>query len=58
MTRENLVVRPEEMEVVDGKVVISSEELVAAIQDYEFDPNADEEAEAITFIGLGCKVKG
>lgn len=39
-----LGLRPEEVEVVDGKVVISSEELAAAIQNYDVSANAEEEA--------------
>lgn len=38
------VVKPEELEVVDGKVVISSEELASAIQNQEVDLNSEEEA--------------
>lgn len=55
MKRENLVVKPEEMEVVDGKVVISSEELAAAIQDYDVDLNGEDEAEAIKIVVNFCK---
>lgn len=55
MTGENVKVALKDMEVVDGKVLISSEELAAALQDYELNPNADDEAEAI-FVGLICKV--
>lgn len=43
MERRNLVVAKDEMEIVDGKVMISSEELAAAIQDYDVDVNAEEE---------------
>ena len=55
MTRENIRVTMKDMEVVDGKVVISSEELAMAVQDYKLDPNADEEADAET-IGFFCRV--
>lgn len=44
MERTNLVVNQDEFQVVDGKVVISSEELAKAIQDFEVDPNTEEEA--------------
>lgn len=43
MERKNLVVAKEEMEVVDGKVMITSEELAQAIQDCGVDINAEEE---------------
>lgn len=57
MKKENIKVELKDMELVDGKVVINSEELAAAIQDCELDPNAPEENEAV-FIGLGCRVNG
>ena len=43
MEKRNLVVAKDEMEIVDGKVMISSEELAAAIQDYDVDVDAEEE---------------
>ncbi len=43
MEKRDLVVEKDEMEVVDGKVLIASEELAAAIQDYNVDANAEEE---------------
>lgn len=57
MKKENIKLSMKDMELVDGKVVIASEELAAAIQDYEVNPNAPEEDEAI-FSGLGCIVIG
>lgn len=45
MERKNLTVTHEDMQFVDGKVVITSEELAKAIQDYEVDLNAEEEAD-------------
>lgn len=45
MTRENLVVTSENIQVVDGKVVISSEELAAAYQSQEINLTAEESAE-------------
>ena len=45
MERKNLTVTHEDMQLVDGKVVITSEELAKAIQDYEVDLNAEEEAD-------------
>lgn len=44
MERTNLVVNQDELQIVDGRVVISSEELAKAIQNYEVDPNTEEEA--------------
>lgn len=44
MENKKLVVKGTEMEVVDGKVVISSEELAAAIQTQQIDLGAEEEA--------------
>ena len=44
MENNKLVVKGTEMEVVDGKVVISSEELAAAIQTQQIDLGAEEEA--------------
>lgn len=55
MEKESIKVGLKDMELVEGRVVINSEELVAAIQDCELNPNAPEENEAV-FIGLGCKV--
>lgn len=43
MTKENLVVASEDIQVQDGKVVISSEELAAAIQSQDVDLEASEE---------------
>ena len=45
MKKENFVVATENVEVVDGKLVISSEELAAAFQSQELDLNAEESAE-------------
>jgi len=57
MKNENIKLSVKDMELVDGKVVIASDELAAAIQDYEVNPNAVEEDEAI-FSGFGCMVIG
>ncbi len=45
MTKEKLVVSAENIQVIDGKVVISSEELAAAYQSQEIDLMAEECAE-------------
>ncbi len=47
MESRRVVLGTKEMEVVDGKVVIASEELAAAIQDYELNAGAEEEADLI-----------
>ena len=52
MENKNYVVNPEECQVVDGKVVISSEELAAAILDQEVVLNAEEEDS----FGSGCSI--
>ena len=56
MKKENLVVTAENVQVVDGKVVINSEELAAAIQNCEVDLGADEE-DALT-INVFCSGSG
>lgn len=43
MEKSNLIVKKDEMEVIDGKVVISSEELAEAIQNYDVDVTTEEE---------------
>lgn len=43
MENKNYVIKRDEMEVVDGRVVISSEELASAIMSSEVDLAADEE---------------
>lgn len=58
MKRENVVVRLEEMEVVDGKVVISSEELAAAIQSQIVDLDAEEDAGFEIILFGSCFNKG
>ena len=45
MERTNFVLTREDMQIVNGKVVIASEELAAAIQDYDVDLNEEEMAE-------------
>lgn len=56
MEERKIVVGSEEMEVVDGKVVISSEELAAAIQSREVDLNAEESENDIVLLkGLKCR---
>ena len=53
MENKKLVVKGTEMEVVDGKVVISSEELAAAIQTQQID--LEEEANIdINIRGVHC----
>lgn len=47
MERTNLAVTREDMQLVDGKVVITSEELARALQDYEVNLNAEEEADLL-----------
>ena len=56
MKNNKIVLAGNEMEIVDGKVVIESEDLAAAIQSQEVDLNAEEEAEGIIIIikGAGC----
>ena len=55
MENKKLVVKGTEMEVVDGKVVISSEELAAAIQTQQIDLGAEEEANIdINIRGVHC----
>lgn len=55
MENKKLVVKGTEMEVVDGKVVISSEELAAAIQTQQIDLGAEEEANIDIIIrGVHC----
>lgn len=49
MTRENLVVTSDNIQVVDGKVVISSEELAEAYQSQEISLTAEESAEDFNF---------
>lgn len=44
MEQNGVVVNKEQMKVVDGNVVISSEELAAAIQDESLFVNGEEEA--------------
>lgn len=39
--------KPEELSIVDGKVVISSEELAAAIQNQELDLSANDAEDSI-----------
>ena len=45
MTKENLVLGREKFEIQNGKVIIDSEELAAAIQECEVDLTAEESAE-------------
>ncbi len=54
MEKRNFGVAAEEVEVLDGKVVITSEELARAIQEQEV--NLSEEDEAGLSINFGCKV--
>lgn len=56
MENKKLVVKGTEMEVVDGKVVISSEELAAAIQTQQIDLGAEEEANIDVIVrGINCR---
>ena len=54
MENKSFKVNPEELEVVDGKVIISSEELAMAIQSKEVDFGLEEEAEGIVGQQNGC----
>ena len=56
MENNKIVVAGNEMEIIDGKVVIESEDLAAAIRSQEVNLNAEEEAEGIFIIikGAGC----
>lgn len=55
MEKKELVVKPDDVKIIDGKVVVTSEELVAAIQDYEVDMNGEEGDEALS-INIFCHV--
>lgn len=57
MKKENLVVTAENVQVVDGKVVIDSEELASAIQNYDINLNDEEENQAAGNFGI-CVVIG
>lgn len=57
MKKTNLVVSREDIKVVDGNVVISSEELAAAIQNYDVNLNEEEMAEGIIDINFFCPSK-
>ncbi len=52
MENKNYVIKRDEMEVVDGKVVISSEELASAIMSSDVDLSAEEELDALVMF---CK---
>lgn len=52
--KKEINVSREELQVVDGKLVINSEELAGAIQNQEIDLNSEEEAESIA-INIICK---
>lgn len=47
MERTSVVLNREDMNIVDGKVSISSEELAKAIQDYDVDLNGEEGVDGI-----------
>lgn len=51
--KKEINVSREELQVVNGKLVINSEELAEAIQNQEIDLQGEEEAEAIT-INMIC----
>lgn len=57
MENKKLVVKGNDMEVVDGKVVISSEELAAAIQTQQVNLEAEEEAEGSLVFQIACNSK-
>ena len=52
MENKNYVIKRDEMEVVDGKVVISSEELASAIMSSDVDLSAEEELDVLVMF---CK---
>lgn len=54
MEKTNLVVSRGDIKVVDGRVVISSDELAAAIQNYDVELNEEEMAEGIIDINFFC----
>lgn len=56
MKNKNLVVNPGEIEVVEGKVVITSEELASAIRNEGIDLTSEEEDAAIDIVikGFHC----
>lgn len=56
MENKDYVIKRDEMEVVNGKVVISSEELVEAVQSYEMNLNEEDAAnvDIVIFKGHGC----
>ena len=56
MNSESVKIALKDVQVVDGKVVVDSEELLQAYEDFTVDPIAAEEDEAFVLIGLGCKV--
>lgn len=53
--KKRINVSREELKVVDGKLVINSEELAEAIQSQEIDLNGEEEAEGLE-VNIICKV--
>lgn len=54
MKRE-LNLKKDELEVVDGKVMISSDELAAAVQNSEIDLSAEDEADGFSItINFHC----
>ena len=59
MENKNYVIKRDEMEVVDGKVIISSEELAAAIMSSDVNLGTEEEAEWSIFeqnhCNTGCR---
>ena len=54
MENKKLVVKGNDMEVIEGKVVISSEDLAAAIQTQQVNLEAEEEAEGSLVFQIGC----
>lgn len=54
MQNKKLVVKPEDLDVVGGKVTISSEELAEAIQDKSLDLMAEEEDEMFV-VNIACR---
>ena len=54
MENRSFKVKPEELEVVGGKVIIASEELAMAIQSKEVDLGSEEEADSFVGRQAGC----
>jgi hypothetical protein len=57
MNKNNFNINSGEFEIVDGKVVITSDELAMAITDQQLDLEAGEEAEDSVTINFYCPKK-